>query len=274
MNVLIIDDTGTIRSITQKTLQSYGYITHIISSSRNIKAFLNTFPLSLVILSTSLTKANSMDLCAHIRKNHPQTFILGIHSKGPWQNKVDLLEHGADDCINFPFPTQELVARIQALLRRPKNSQDITLNHGKISLKPFQKKVYYANSPIDLTRKEFMVLEYMLRNKDRIISRSELLDHVWDYTKIINSNTVDVHIQKIRKKMRNIEKTRNNSIIKDYSGDLSSIVEEKPYSKGQISPLHDTIIRTVHGIGYRLEGNIEKKAAERTVKSTTPPPEL
>ena len=123
---------------------------------------------------------------------------------------MEFLQNGADDCLTFPFPTQELLARIHAMLRRPRKSTPAHISYGNILIKPEQRKAFYSKSPLDLTRKEYQVLEYFVRNKNRTITRSELLDHVWDYKRIINSNTVDVHIQKLRKKMRRNGRKRDN----------------------------------------------------------------
>lgn len=257
MNVLIIDDTRTIPTLIERTLQSYGYVPHTITSKHNIASHLKSFPLSLVIINTALMHAESTDICTHIREKHPNTFILGIQSRGSWESRVEFLQNGADDCLSFPFPTQELLARIHAMLRRPRRSTSPHITYGKILIKPEQRKAFYSNTPLDLTRKEYQVLEYFVRNKDRTITRSELLDHVWDYKRIINSNTVDVHIQKLRKKMR------SNGRKRDEHASTNELPRQSTYK--------DTEIQTVHGIGYRLEGNIPSPG---TKDSRTPPPVL
>jgi DNA-binding response OmpR family regulator len=271
MNVLILDDSRTVPSLIERTISAYGYLPHTITSNHNIKSYLAGFPIALVIINTSLMHADSMELCTHIRKNYPKMIIMGVQTRGTWEDRVKLLQHGADDCITFPFPTQELIARILALRRRPKRSRDTTLSCGKIVMKPSQRRAYYNENPIRLTRKEYHLLEYLMRNNERVVSRSELLDHVWDYKQIINSNTVDVHIQKIRRKIR---EAQVQSPVSDHTGkSAGKTVKQKPEngnsgtlrqpSSGKYN-YNGTEIKTVHGIGYRIEGNIPKRDRSET----------
>lgn len=262
MNVLILDDSRTVPSLIERTISAYGYIPHTITSNHNIKSYLAGFPIAIVIINTSLMHADSMELCSHIRKNYPKMIIMGIQTRGTWEDRVKLLQQGADDCITFPFPTQELVARLLALRRRPKKSRGTTLSCGKIVMKPSQRRAYYDKSPIPLTRKEYHLLEYLMMNNERVVSRSELLDHVWDYKQIINSNTVDVHIQKIRRKILNAQIQEPNSDQKDTDGKQNELTSnpvtlKQPYF-GKYN-YNSTEIKTVHGIGYRMEGNIPKR---------------
>lgn len=268
MNILIIEDSQTIGDLVSRTLSAYGYNTHIHKSSDNIEAMIKGFPLSIIIQNTRLRHTNSIELCKHIRESYPSTVILGIHNTGPWQDRIEFLNSGADDCLNFPFPAAELIARIQALKRRPRTSHQTKLSFGDITIEPTQRKANYLNKMMDLTKKEYQLLEYIVRNQNRTITRTELLDHVWDYTKIISSNTVDVHVQKIRNKMRSIRSGKSAKQKNTNRDDTNYVL------KDSIKPRNDTEICTVHGIGYRLEGNSEQKNEKRAVDTRTPPPEL
>jgi len=278
MNVLILDDSRTIPSLIERTISAYGYIPHTITSNHNIKSYLAGFPIALVIINTSLMHADSMEICSHIRKNYPKIIIMGVQTRGTWEDRVKLLQQGADDCITFPFPTQELIARILALRRRPKKSRDTTISCGKIVMKPSQRRAYYDENPIPLTRKEYHLLEYLMMNNERVVSRSELLDHVWDYKQIINSNTVDVHIQKIRRKILDARAQAPGSNHtgkigkqKEFTGNPETL--QQPYS-GKYN-YNGTEIKTVHGIGYRMEGNIPKRGpSESGTTMDVPLPEL
>lgn len=275
MNILVIEDNSTISSIIEKTLLSYGHTPHRIASTRRIRPIIGTVPADLVILSTQLKNEESLELCSHIRTQYPHIFILAVHSNGSWQDRIDILNRGADDCITFPFPTQELITRINALLRRPKHTLPPVINCGSLSINPAKQSVAYGTSPIDLTRKEYHLLEYLVRNKDRTVSRDELLDHVWDYRKLINSNTVDVHVQKIRRKISavmdqiagmSVQADTTSAQAKNSSGSTQkpSIptkrplppLKQFPYSSSALHPYNPTEIKTIHGIGYRIEENI------------------
>lgn len=284
MNVLIIEDSPTIGPILFRILHSYGYNPHLTKSGQRISAELKTYHPALIIIDTFLEHDDPLSLCEEIRTVAQNSFILAIHSKGSWQNKIEILKKGADDCISFPFPGQELLARINALLRRPRRTHLPKISVGNITVIPDERKAYYNSQPLDLSRTEYQLLEYLTQNNNRSITRAELLDHVWDYTRIINSNTVDVHIQKLRKKLRepvkdgskssqdttegkNIEK-KAQSKSADSIQTLDTSVEELAYTGDNFTRLrveHEQIepIKTVHGIGYRLEGNIFTETQEK-----------
>lgn len=251
MTIVIIEDSKAISHIIERTLQSYGYLTNIFISSQPLKSIINNTPFDLIILSTNLEHCDSQDLCKFIRFKFPSTFIIGINSKGVWKSRTSILNNGADDCMSFPFPTQELLARIQTLLRRPRVPVQMNLKYGNIKLDPSLRKVYYNKKPLTLTKKEYHLLEYMMRNSERTITRSELLDHVWDYKRITGSNTIDVHIQKLRKKMRMVNNL--NEINTTHTAVNDS------YINPDINFTIETEIQTVHGIGYRLDQNALKR---------------
>jgi DNA-binding response OmpR family regulator len=254
MNVLIIEDSQTIGSIVYNILHSYGYNPHLVRSTERISAQLKTYHPNLIILDTFLEHTDPLTLCEEIRSVSQNSFILALHSKGPWQSKVDILKKGADDCVSFPFPGQELLARINALLRRPRRTHLPIITVGHITVIPDERRALYHDSPLELSRTEYQLLEYLTQNSNRSITRAELLDHVWDYTRIINSNTVDVHIQKLRKKLRlrGTKKIAGETSDTPYVGDNFTRLlapQEQP------DP-----IKTIHGIGYRLEGNLNPPA--------------
>ena len=143
---------------------------------------------------------------------------MGICNKGNWVEKVDFLNNGGDDVLTYPFPVQELLARIQSLIRRPRSYIDKNIYIGDFLLDLDTKSVYKNNKDIEIRKKEYDLFEYLVRNKDRVVSRCELLDHVWDYREYVGSNTIDVHINRLREKL-----------------------EDKK------------VIETVHGVGYKVK---------------------
>lgn len=203
MNILIIEKSKTIAHILKNTLLAYGYnVTHDrgdFSSESIIKR--NIF--SIIILNTNICgNFETKDILNNIKEcKNLDCKILGICSIGTWRDKVNFLNNGGDDVLSYPFPIQELIARIQSLLRRPSSYLDNKLYVGNVYLDTQQKTVSLGDSNVDLRKKEYEVLEYLVRNKNRIVSRCELLDHVWDYRKYTGSNTVDVHVKRIREKL-------------------------------------------------------------------------
>ena len=169
-------------------------------------------------MNNNLGDTLSKKILKYIVDKSTNTKILGICNRGSWVEKVEFLKRGGDDVLTYPFPIQELLARIQSLMRRPKNYVDKNLYIGDFMLDLDNKSVYKDNVDVDIRKKEYDLFEYLVRNKNRVISRCELLDHVWDYREYVGSNTIDVHIKRLR------DKLQDNSLIE-----------------------------TVHGVGYQVK---------------------
>ncbi len=203
MNILIIEKSKSISQLLKNTLVAYGYnITEDTSdfvSEHLIKR--NLF--EVIILDTNIEgKYTTVDILKRIKDcKGVSCKTLGICSIGTWRDKVNFLNNGGDDVLSYPFPMQELIARIQALLRRPRTYIDSKLFVGDLLLDTQSKTVSVGDRDIPLRKKEFELLEYLIRNKNRTVSRCELLDHVWDYRSYTGSNTIDVHVKRIRDKM-------------------------------------------------------------------------
>lgn len=215
MNILIIENSSTLSQIMEKTLDSYGYKVTLDNENFGSKVYVKDGIFEFVILNTKLSSNRSEEILSYIIKHCPKTKVLGVCNNGGWPEKVNFLNHGGDDVLTYPFPMQELLARIQSVSRRPKSYVDSSLYLGDLILDTNSKSIQKGNEDIEVRNKEYDLFEYLVRNKDRPISRCELLDHVWDYREYIGSNTIDVHINRLRKKLED-----NN------------------------------IIETVHGIGY------------------------
>lgn len=215
MNILIIENSSTLSQIMEKTLDSYGYKVTLDNENFGSKVYVKDGIFEFVILNTKLSSNRSEEILSYIIKHCPKTKVLGVCNNGGWPEKVNFLNHGGDDVLTYPFPMQELLARIQSVSRRPKSYIDNSLSLGNLVLDTNSKSIQKGNEDIEVRNKEYDLFEYLVRNKDRPISRCELLDHVWDYREYIGSNTIDVHINRLRKKLED-----------------------------------SNIIETVHGIGY------------------------
>ena len=221
MNILIIDNSPTLSHIMKKTLEAYNYRITLDGDCFVTKNLVREGTFDIVILNTSLPKEKSFSILNSVKKISPHIKTLGICKKEGWKNRVRFLQNGADDVLTYPFPMQELLARIQCLNRRPKNYDLDKLYLSDIEVNTNIRSTTQGGVEIPLRKQEYSLFEYLLRNKNRTVTRYELMDHVWDYRKFNNSNTIDVHVKRLRDKLGN----RN-------------------------------LIQTVHGVGYRI---IEKK---------------
>ncbi len=222
MNILIIENSSTLSQIIEKTLDSYGYKVTLDNENFGSKVYVKDGIFEFVILNTKLSGNKSEEILSYIIKHCPKTKVLGVCNNGGWPEKVNFLNHGGDDVLTYPFPMQELLARIQSVSRRPKSYIDNNLYLGNLVLDTNSKSIQKGNEDIEVRNKEYDLFEYLVRNKDRPISRCELLDHVWDYREYIGSNTIDVHINRLRKKLE------DNNIIETVHGIGYVVRDRKP----------------------------------------------
>jgi len=203
MNILIIEKSKTIAHILKNTLVAYGYNITQDNGDFNTHSLLKRDLFEVVILDTNIKgKFNTKEILEKIKgRKKVKTKILGICSIGTWKDKVNFLNMGGDDVISYPFPMQELIARIQSLLRRPNSYVDNRMYLGEILLDTNNKTISVKNKDVSLRKKEYQLFEYLVRNRNRTVSRCELLDHVWDYRSYTGSNTIDVHIKRLRDKL-------------------------------------------------------------------------
>ncbi len=222
MNILIVENSNTLSQILAKTLDSYGYKVSVDNENFVNKRLVSKKIFDFVILNTNLPNEKSQDILRFIVEKSSETKVLGVCNKGSWGEKVDFLNRGGDDVLTYPFPMQELLARIQSLCRRPKSYVDNNIYLGDLTLDVKGKCLYKQNEEISVRKKEYDLFEYLVRNKNRSISRCELLDHVWDYREYVGSNTIDVHIKRLR------EKLQDKNIIETVHGIGYVVKEKKP----------------------------------------------
>jgi len=223
MKILIVEDNEKLASVIKRGLEQEGYAADYVldgeSGERRIELGIHDY--DLVILDIMLPKKDGVTVCKDWRKANITIPVLMLTAKDTTEDKIIGLDSGADDYLIKPFSFDELTARIRALLRRPKEVLPAELKIKDIILNTATRKVTRAGKEIPLTLKEFMVLEYLMRNPNRVITRDELYDHAWDFAANAFSNTVDVHIKNLRKKIDN-----NN---------------------------HEKLLETIRGVGYRFK---------------------
>ncbi len=206
MRIILVEDEIKLARLLSHGLIQKGYAVDVVNDG--IKALnrilLNHIDYDLVILDLSLPGMDGTSITKTVREKNITTPILILTARDEVKSKIDLLLSGADDYIVKPFSFDELVARIQTLLRRPTEMIPVILKVRDIELNAAEHKVHKNGDLIPLTLKEFVLLEYFMRNPNKVINREELLSHLWDFNYTSFSNVVDVHIKNLRKKLDNV----------------------------------------------------------------------
>ncbi|CAN5308694.1 response regulator transcription factor [soil metagenome] len=208
MRILIVEDEHRIANTIKKGLEDEHYAVDVAYDGETGLDLASEENYDLIILDLLLPKLSGLEICKTLRQNKNHVPILVLTAKGQIENKVETLDAGADDYLTKPFSFEELLARIRALSRRPKKSLDTSLKVGNLILNPKLFTVENNNKKINLSNKEFSLLEYFMRNSGRIITKNEIIAHVWDYDANILPNTVEVYVRNLRKKGIPIETSR------------------------------------------------------------------
>lgn len=205
MRILIVEDEEAIARVLKKTLEKEAYaIDYVTDGNTALRRLeMNAKDYDLLILDLMLPGKSGFEICRELRQQKISLPILVLTARNDLTDKVNALEAGADDYLTKPFSIHELLARIKAILRRPIETTPLTLKVGDLSLDTNTHTATYHGKPIELTVKEFTLLEYLMRNSNQIVSRHQIIDHLWGYDFISASNIVDVHIKNLRKKIGN-----------------------------------------------------------------------
>ncbi len=201
MRILLIEDEKKLNLGIKRGLEREGYSVDSAFDGEQGEMLAEDQAYDLILLDILLPKRNGVAVCQNLRNNKVTTPILLLTAKDAWEDKVLGLDSGADDYLVKPFKFEELLARMRALLRRPASPLSSILIFQGIVLNTITRTVTVQNKPIILTLKEFSLLEYLMRNENRVVTREQILDHVWDLSFTSFANVVDVHIKNIRKKL-------------------------------------------------------------------------
>lgn len=223
MRILVVEDEHRIANSIKKGLEQERYAVDVAYDGNNGYDLASAEEYDVIILDLMLSGMDGITVCKELRKENIHTPILMLTAKGQIQDKVKGLDSGADDYLVKPFSFEELLARIRALTRRPKTSLDEILIVADLTLNSKLFEVKRSGKLISLSNKEFSLLEYLLRNKTRILTKDQIISHVWNYDADILLNTVEVYIRNLRNKI-----------------DLP-FKNKKP------------LIATVRGFGYKIE---------------------
>ncbi|HTR18897.1 MAG TPA: response regulator transcription factor [Candidatus Paceibacterota bacterium] len=208
MRVLIVEDEKRIADFLKESLEAEYFAVDVVDDGDKGAYYAQINDYDLIILDIMLPKKDGFEVLHELRSVGITIPILVLSVKSETVKKVDFLNAGADDYLTKPFVLSELLARIRALLRRPQKTEAEVFAVGDLTLNVKAGKVTRGKRDIYLTRKEFMLLRYLMQNEGSIISRGMILEHVWDMSADIFSNTIESHILSLRKKLGDTGKTR------------------------------------------------------------------
>lgn len=202
MNVLIVEDDKETLDFLKDSLKAEGFVVDATEDGEDglYKARVNAY--DIVILDIGLPRKDGRQIAAELRADGKTMPILILSIKGEIGTKAELLDIGADDYVVKPFSFIELLARVRALLRRPKRIEGEVLQIDDLVLDVRKRIVVRGKKQIHLSPKEFFLLEYFLRNEGKVLSRVEILEHVWDMNADLFTNTVETHIVNLRRKLQ------------------------------------------------------------------------
>lgn len=224
MKILIIEDNRNLAKSIERVLKQENFSVGNFWNGKEAENFwlINHKEIDLVILDIQLPEKNGFEICQTIREKGISTPVIMLTAKEELEDKVKGLQIGADDYLTKPFKFEELLARIHALLRRPQifKSEKLQLTKN-IFFDASARKVEKNGEEISLTPKEYEILEFLVQHKNKAVSQQKIFDHCFDFAKDNWSNTIEVHIKNLRKKL--------------------------------FTQTHEKILKTIRGLGYRLE---------------------
>ncbi|WP_158970675.1 response regulator transcription factor [Paraglaciecola sp. L3A3] len=201
MRVLIVEDDSRLLTQLDTLLQQNGYSVDLADDGAKALFLLAEHPYDLAIIDIGLPVVDGFEVIQKARKNDVTCPILILTARDRWQEKVEGLDAGADDYLTKPFHNEELLARVKALIRRAAGKAHPVIEKGPISLDTLSEEVSINGQYIELTAYEYKVLEYLLLNPQKIISKTELTEHIYDQDFDLDSNVIEVFVGRLRKKI-------------------------------------------------------------------------
>lgn len=222
MRILVIEDEHKIANSIKKGLEMESFAVDVAYDGEKGYDLASSEEYDAIILDLMLPKMDGINICKTLRKENKHTPILILTARGDIEEKVEGLNSGADDYLAKPFAFLELLARIKAIIRRPKQVTDTVISTDDLSLDTLNYQVKRSGKLVQLSKKEFTLLEYLMRNKGKILTKEQITNHVWNYDADILPNTIEVYIGYLRNKI------------------------DKAY------PNKPNLIHTIRGFGYKI----------------------
>lgn len=201
MRILVIEDELTIQRQLAEKLEQTGFVVDAASDGEEGLYYASEYPIDLAVVDLGLPKLDGVELIKRLRKQGKDFPVLVLTARSRWQEKVQGLEAGADDYLTKPFQFEELLARINALLRRSVGLADNTLVCEPVSINTSSQEVLLHGARVDLTAYEYRLLSYLMLHTGKTLSKRELVDHIYAEDDDRDSNTIEVFIRRLRKKL-------------------------------------------------------------------------
>lgn len=203
MKILIVEDEQILNDTINKSLKKSGYEVESAFDGLDAMEMIEIESYDLIILDLNLPHMDGMEILKNLRKEDEETKVLILSARSQIKDKVEGLDAGANDFLQKPFHLDELKARVRSLTRRNFIQKNSEISFDKIEFDSKNRRVFVDGEELKLTRKEIGILEYLLLNQGRPISQEELIEHVWDSSVDLLSNSIRVHISALRKKLKN-----------------------------------------------------------------------
>jgi two-component system OmpR family response regulator len=220
MRILVVEDEARMASLVKRGLEEEGYAVDIAGNGEDGVWLGTENPYDAVVLDVLLPDIDGFEVCRRLRAAGRWAPILMLTARDAVPDRVRGLDAGADDYLTKPFSYSELLARLRALLRRGSHERPAALTVGDLTLDPATRDVRRGDQPVDLTPKEFSLLEYFMRHPGEALTRTQILEHVWDFAFDGDSNVIEVYVRYLREKV------------------------DRPFGRQSLE--------TVRGVGYRL----------------------
>lgn len=200
MRILLVEDEEGVANFIKKGLVEEHYAVDLAADGEEGRALAFVNQYDLIILDIMIPGINGIELCKEIRQKKIQSPVLMLTAKDSVKDKVAGLDSGADDYLTKPFSFEEFIARIRALLRRRQDAL-VELRHKDLRIDVLSHRVFAGENEVVLRPKEYAILVYLVRNRGRVLSRTQIIENVWGYDFNPNTNIVDVHIKSLREKI-------------------------------------------------------------------------
>jgi DNA-binding response OmpR family regulator len=221
MRILVVEDEHKLAAALKRGLEEHGYAADVAYDGEDGAVLAEIEPYDLIVLDVMLPSLDGHAVCRRLRARRRNMPVLMLTARDGVDDRVAGLDAGADDYLVKPFAFRELLARVRALLRRDGLSRDPVLRIADLEVDTVAHEVRRAGKPVELTSKEYAILEYFARNPNHVLSRTQISEHVWDYDFVAMSNVVDVYVGYLRRKLEDDREPR--------------------------------LLRTVRGAGYQLK---------------------
>jgi two-component system copper resistance phosphate regulon response regulator CusR len=202
VKILVVEDDRKVAGFIEQGLREEGYAVDVAPDGEEATMLAHVYDYDVIVLDVMMPKKNGLQVAAELRREGRTTPILMLTARDATEDKVRGLDVGADDYLTKPFKFEELLARVRALVRRGGSKRTELMSYGPIELDRLKHKVRVKGGNVDLSPKEFHLLEHFLLKPEQVVRRTELLEKVWDMHFDPESNVVDVHVGNLRRKLR------------------------------------------------------------------------